>query len=83
VYILVIMIFVNRICASYKQNVQAHALHEPNYQINSPGVSVTELLIAAKAQEKMNQENRLIKQMLYGAIVVIFVLTGKKSICKI
>jgi hypothetical protein len=39
-------------------------------------VSVTELLIAAKAQEKMNQENRLIKQMLYGAIVVIFVLTG-------
>lgn len=40
----------------------------------SGSVSMQELLKAAKAQEKMNQANRLFKVMLLGAILIIFVL---------
>jgi Ca2+-binding EF-hand superfamily protein len=37
---------------------------------NSGSVSVSELMVAAKAQERMNQENALVKRMLFGAVVV-------------
>jgi len=36
----------------------------------SGSISCEELMVAAKAQEKMNQENRLVKRMLFGAVVV-------------
>lgn len=40
----------------------------------SGSVSVSELVVAAEAQKKMAQENKFMKQMLYFAVVVIFVL---------
>jgi len=40
----------------------------------SGSVSISELVMAADAQKKMKQENRLVKKLLVGAMIVILVL---------
>ena len=40
----------------------------------SGSVGVSELVMAAEAQKKMNEENRLVKKLLVGAVIVIFIL---------
>ena len=40
----------------------------------SGSVSVSELMKAAEAQKKMSAENRLVKKLLVGAVIVVFML---------
>merc|ERR1719265_1074141 len=42
----------------------------------SGSVGILELMMAAEAQKKMKDENRLVKRLLVGAILVIFILLG-------
>merc|ERR1719331_723051 len=40
----------------------------------SGSVGVSELVMAAEAQRKMSEENRLVKKLLVGAVIVILIL---------
>merc|ERR1711904_495017 len=40
----------------------------------SGSVGVSELVMAAEAQKKMSEENRLVKKLLVGAVIVIVIL---------
>ena len=43
---------------------------------HSGSVGISELIMAAEAQKKMKDENRLVKRLLVGAVVVIIILLG-------
>eukprot|EP00746_Dinoflagellata_sp_MGD_P129082 gnl/MRDRNA2_/MRDRNA2_63335_c0_seq1.p1 gnl/MRDRNA2_/MRDRNA2_63335_c0~~gnl/MRDRNA2_/MRDRNA2_63335_c0_seq1.p1 ORF type:complete len:300 (+),score=74.23 gnl/MRDRNA2_/MRDRNA2_63335_c0_seq1:106-1005(+) len=60
---------------NYKHLPEAVAKVLAGWDADKSGtVGVSELVMAAEAQKKMSEENRLVKKLLVGAVIVIFIL---------
>merc|ERR1719326_2443576 len=60
---------------NYKHLPEAVSKVLSHWDVDKSGsVGVSELVMAAEAQKKMSDENRLVKKLLVGAVIVILIL---------